>query len=101
MVLRLTAMQRFSLRARKLLMGVREEDVGLWEFECAYADLWAEPIRPERFGYPTLIGLIRAASHVLYIKGRGASSTVCINRNFLGTRLSCSTAFVGEFSKFL
>lgn len=85
-------MQKFALRVRRLLLNFNG-DVLLTDLERAYQTQYGETIRPQIFGFPSLIGLLRAASHVLYLKGRGHSLTVCINRNFLGLYFLLSTNF--------
>ena len=83
-LVRLTPLQRFALRSRLVLLMHGGQDVPVLVFQRSYEARFAEPINPETFGFRALLGLVRAASHVLYIKGRSVTATVTVNRNFLG-----------------
>lgn len=87
-LVRLTALQRFALRSRLVLLSLGGQDVPVVVFQRAYEQRFNEPINAEAFGFHALLGLIRAVSHVLYIKGRGITATVTINRTFLGKSIS-------------
>uniref|UniRef100_A0A915KBF0 HTH OST-type domain-containing protein n=1 Tax=Romanomermis culicivorax TaxID=13658 RepID=A0A915KBF0_ROMCU len=93
---RLTPIQRFALRVRRLLLNT-DGDLLLSDLERAYRCEYGEKIRHETYGFASIIGLLRAASHVLYLKGRGNTLTVCINRNFLGNTSNAYTFVISGF----
>lgn len=93
---RLTPVQKFALRIRRILLDAPDGHVSVSDLEHLYRQRFNEKLRCRQFGFANLIGLLRAASHVLYMKGRGQTLCVCINRNFLG-----ETCFFGTLIFFV
>lgn len=93
--IRLTPVQKFALRVRRLLLFTTDGYLSLVDLERQYRLEYGERLRCRAFGFANVVGLLRAASHVLYLKGRGHSLTVCINRNFLGFEMKKRPSVTG------
>lgn len=82
----LNRIQRLALRLRRILV-LNGGELPLSELEQIYNKHYGERIALAEGisgGNRSVVGILRSASHVLYLKGRGAMNcNVCINRNFL------------------
>lgn len=83
----LNQIQRLALRLRRILV-LNGGELPLTELEQIYHNHYGERIllADDCGGNKSVLGVLRSASHVLYLKGRGATNcSVCINRNFLSS----------------
>lgn len=93
----LNQIQRMALRLRRILV-LNGGELPLLELEQLYYKNYGEQILladGTTCANKSVLGVLRTASHVLYLKGRGAvNCSVCINRNFLSEYLE----FVVQFT---
>jgi len=93
----LQPIQRFALQCRLLLTN-ETDCILLTQLPKRLYKAFYYILDPIEFGFSSIAGLVRAVSHVLYVKGRGSSTTCCINRNFLHSLNSTDSA-VGDFQE--